>query len=349
MKRTLVIIAAVCALCAAWMAGCATGTKTPEAHEKAVTEAPVARETEQPVATQAFEPTPAPEPIDYQAVYREFVTETLLPGYGLADMELIQEFMSDDYWDDMSGAAGLVSVHIADMDSDGADDLLALIVGDDGESLYMHLYTYADGAVQEITESAGVFLPAIDRLPEVLVNIYHVTAGDESYLFCRQSVSDADTSEYFLVFGVRDGAVECLLDVVYHNNTGNGTDSYVICRTGPGELMATNRKTGVGNISRLSEFSSISDPDAFYAEGVLLMFFKCYDDEYESLVVHVNDLYADELAAVSGALSYFGVACTVKDYDMVFTGVNGTELVPLITGYNHLNDHTGLREWFGEL
>jgi hypothetical protein len=329
------------------------GVKSTEAQEDNLAEQnkPVespketAEETAEATETAASVPaTPAvsatPAPVDIDAIYRDYVRNTLLPEYGLADHDLIDSYLSQEYWDDMSGAAGLFNVYIDDLDDNGADDLLALIVEKDGLTMTGRYYTYDDG---EVAEQAGdvMSFPAIDAMPIIDVMLGVVTMDGSKYLLYSKNIADGNDITTYAAFGFEDGAPRQLLDLIFYDDTGNAYDQYVACRLGPDALMSKNRKTGVVMSETTIDYAELDNLDDFYDRGEFLMYYLCVGEEFDHDDFAINDLYPNAMDAVNDALGYFGVSHDRDAY--VFSAVKGAKLLPLITGT--VNDQTSWQDW----
>ena len=281
--------------------------------------------------------------MDLDAIYRDYVKNTLLPAYGLADHDLIDSYLSQEYWDDMSGAAGLFNVYIDDLDGDGVDDLLAMIVDKDGLTLTGRYYTYEDGAVAERAGDIMSF-PAIDAMPIIDVMLGVVTMDGSKYLFYSKNIADGNVITTYTAFALRTAHPgSCWTS---YSTTTRATATTNMWRAGwdPDALMAKNRKTGVVMSETTIDYAELDNLDEFYDRGEFLMYYLCVGEEFDHDDFAITDLYPNAMAAVNDALGYFGVSCERDEYYLPeFSAVSGAKLLPLITG--PVKDQTSWQDW----
>ena len=268
-------------------------SRNPEKAPAAVpAETPVPASDEAEDAAAAASAAPV-TPVSYDA----YLLDTLLPQYGQASQDAVESAVAAGYtFADgaaPNGAVGLCSAAAIDLTGDGMDELVVLLIRQDGADfpLEMRIYGMRDGAIGEYTESAATVMQLCGAPAAQNDCIEIVSHENEHYLLFHRYMEDGATfSDRYIAYEITDAKSEPALDgaLSYYGGT------ILVAGVMPPWLAADTFAAAPSATDKASGLSGV----VLYADAVTDA---PYGNETVSFSAY-QDAYASAFAALDGML-----------------------------------------------
>lgn len=227
------------------------------------------------------------------SIYRNFLSNVIIPQQGLADVETINA--TDPFetpFDELDDCGGLLSAYIIDMDADGTNELLVLGMVPPYFEVYLRIYTIRNSTVVPVCDE--ILVAQIGRSHELDERVFILNDGKNARVLVYNELISAGHDYYFRIIGNDDEGITTILDMSYIDNTGNGYTAYVSCDIALEEIMEKQ-------FDAQEHFSN------------KLLYGLVFNSDYSDYEAVYDNVYADAFSAVRDVFTYYNMLVSWED------------------------------------
>lgn len=195
--------------------------RTPDVADTATPSPVITNDANAAVAGLSVSPAPF---VSYDAYLRD----TLLPAYGQADADAVADALAAQYEfpdaADVSGATGICSAKIVDLSGDETDELVVLLIRQDGDRfpLELHIFGVQDGTIAEMADAAVTVKQLTGAPAEQRDSLELVWDNATCYLLLHTySESETAFTDRYIAYDITAANTALVLDGAFSSTGGS--------------------------------------------------------------------------------------------------------------------------------